>query len=99
MDDITHLLAGSLIARSHPSSRKGLTLACVAGALIPDSDVLLALWDRHFYVTEHRGFTHSLLGLTPMSLLAAGMVWFWARKKRDRASFGALWLFALIGVV
>ena len=99
MDDVTHALAGTLIARTHPSERKGLTLACVAGALIPDIDIVLTLWGKSFYVTEHRGFTHSLLGLAPMSFLAAGLAWLIVRKKKDRASFLSLWTLALLGVI
>ena len=99
MDDITHALAGTLLAQAHPSKRKGLILACVAGALVPDIDIVLTLWGRHLYLTEHRGFTHSLLGVIPMSLFAAGIAWAWVRKKKDPASFGMLWLFALTGVI
>jgi inner membrane protein len=99
MDDLTHALAGTLLARAQPSKAKGLVLACVAGALIPDADILLTLWGGDFYLTEHRGFTHSLLGLLPMSFLAAGIVWWLLRKTRKRASFESLWGMAFAGVV
>ncbi|HTC20305.1 MAG TPA: metal-dependent hydrolase [bacterium] len=99
MDDLTHALAGTLMARTHPSKKRGLALACVFGSLIPDIDIVLTLWGRDFYVTEHRGFTHSLWGLLPMSFLAAGAAWLWVRKKEDGASFPLLWFMAGLGVV
>ncbi len=98
MDDIAHALVGTLIARSHPSRAKGLALACVLGALIPDADIVATLWGRDYYLTIHRGFTHSLLGLVPMSLLAAGMAWLAMRRRSGQASPGALWGMAFVGV-
>ena len=99
MDDLTHVLAGTLMARIHPSKKRGLVLACVFGSLIPDIDIVLTFWGKNFYITEHRGFTHSLWGLLPMSFLAAGAAWLWARKKQDSASFKFLWFMALLGVI
>lgn len=98
MDDLTHALAGALMGRAHPSSKRGLVMACVIGSLIPDIDVVPSLWDKDAYLTIHRGFTHSLLGLLPMSLLAAWIVWRYVRKKKDRAPFKALWAMAALGV-
>ncbi len=99
MDDLTHALAGTLMARTHPSKKRGLVLACVFGSLIPDIDIVLTFWGKNFFITEHRGFTHSLWGLLPMSFLAAGAAWLWARKKEDGASFRLLWAMALLGVL
>lgn len=99
MDDLTHVLAGTLMGRANPSRRRGLVLACVFGSLIPDIDVVPSLWDKTAYITLHRGFTHSLLGLGPMSLLAAWAAWGLVRRKKDGAGFKALWAMALLGVV
>jgi inner membrane protein len=99
MDPIAHTLAGTLLGRSQPSRKKGLVLACVFGALVPDIDIVLTLWGREFYMTEHRGFTHSLLGFIPVSLLAAWVAWFFTRKKSDRAPFGWILGMAMVGVL
>ena len=99
MDPLAHALAGTLLGKTNPSRKRGLVLACLAGALIPDIDIVLTLWSRNLYITEHRGFTHSLLGLLPMSLLAAWMAAWVARNWKDRASFTHLWFMALVGVV
>jgi inner membrane protein len=99
MDDLTHALAGTLIARANPSKKKGLVLACVIGALIPDVDSVFTLFNRHLYITEHRGFTHSWLGFLPVSLLAAWLAWLIVRRKKESASFKDLFCMALIGVI
>ena len=99
MDDLTHVLAGTLIARANPSKKRGLVLACVCGALIPDIDVVLAFFNRHLYITEHRGFTHSWIGLLPMAFLAAWVTWLIVRKKKESASFKTLFGMALVGIV
>lgn len=93
MDDLTHALSGALIAQAAPSRKKGLTLACVLGALLPDADALLTLYDHRLYMEEHRGFTHSLLGFFPMAAVAAVLAYLWVRKKSDRAPFP--WLFGM----
>ena len=100
MDDLTHVLAGTLIARANPSKKRGLVLAsCVCGALIPDIDVVLAFFNRHLYITEHRGFTHSWIGLLPMAFLAAWVTWLIVRKKKESASFKTLFGMALVEIV
>jgi membrane-bound metal-dependent hydrolase YbcI (DUF457 family) len=98
MDPLAHALAGTVIARNHPSKAGAVIWACVLGALIPDIDIILTLFGRDFYVTEHRGFTHSLLGLVPMSLLAAWISIFPARLSKEKVSFFLLWVMALLGV-
>jgi inner membrane protein len=97
MDDLTHVLAGALIAQTNPSQKKGLVLACVLGAAAPDLDVILSLFNHQLYVLEHRGFTHSLWGILPVVLFAAWMAWLFVRKKSDCASFSALFGMALAG--
>jgi membrane-bound metal-dependent hydrolase YbcI (DUF457 family) len=99
MDDLTHVLAGGLIGRANPSARKGLTLACVLGALAPDIDNLYTLGTRELYLTEHRAFTHSYLGFLPMALLASALAWLFMRRRLDRASFLALFGMSLLGVL
>jgi len=99
MDPLAHALAGTLIARTHPSRSKGLVTACLIGAVIPDIDIVLTFWGKDNYLLEHRGFTHSLMGLLPMSFLAACLAYLWVRQREDKASFWSLWSLALAGVV
>lgn len=87
MDNVTHALAGALLAvattelveRRHPSSVKGLrTTAFVVGILtaeLPDADLLYAGpvmgMGNLGYLLHHRGHTHTLL----FALLGALLVW------------------------
>lgn len=98
MDPLAHALAGALIARVKPSKTKGLVLACVLGALVPDIDVIPSIWDKESYITLHRGFTHSLLGLLPMALLAAWIAKAWLTRRGYAPPFLKLTLMALLGV-
>ncbi len=63
MDSITHTLAGAVIAQAINDERLGKwgTVAGLAMGFFPDSDFVLGLFDRHFYLEYHRDFTHSLL--------------------------------------
>ena len=98
MDPIAHSLAGTLIGRTQPSRKRGLVLACVLGALAPDIDIILTLWGSQFYMTEHRGFTHSFLGFIPVSLFSAWVAWLFVRTKADRAPFKWMFGMAMLGV-
>jgi len=99
VDPLAHGLAGALMARAQPSRSKGLLLACVLGTLIPDIDVVITFFSREAYTFEHRGFTHSFLGLLPMSLLAAGLAQIWMKRRGHVTHFPLLFLMALVGVI
>ncbi len=99
MDPIAHTLAGTLVGRANPSHKKGLVLACVLGALVPDIDIILTLWGKDLYMTEHRGFTHSLLGFIPVSLLAALAAWLFVRRGQAPAPFKSIFAMASLGVL
>lgn len=63
MDTVTHTLAGAVIAKAIHDERLGKwgTVAGLAMGFFPDSDFVLGLFNRHFYLEYHRDFTHSLL--------------------------------------
>jgi inner membrane protein len=67
MDTITHALAGAVIAKAIDDKKIGNwgTIAGLAMGFFPDSDFVLGLFNRHFYLEYHRDFTHSLL-LVPL---------------------------------
>jgi len=70
MDTITHTLAGAVIAKAIHDEKIGKwgTIAGLAMGLFPDSDFILGLFNRQFYLEYHRDFTHSLL-LIPLYAL------------------------------
>jgi len=63
MDSITHTLTGAVIAKAIDDKSIGNwgTIAGLAMGFFPDSDFVLGLFNRHFYLQYHRDFTHSLL--------------------------------------
>src|SRR4029453_17534356 len=63
-DNLTHGLAGALLAQTGFQQRYGpaATVALVAGAELPDADFLFALGGPVLSFVHHRGMTHSLLG-------------------------------------
>lgn len=71
MDSLTHTLAGTLVARAGFSQRMGkmATVTLTASAVAPDLDYLLRLGGPQFYLAEHRGFTHSFVGIAIMAPL------------------------------
>jgi inner membrane protein len=63
VDSITHALTGAVIARAIDDEKIGNwgTIAGLAIGFFPDTDFVLGLFNRHFYLEYHRDFTHSLL--------------------------------------
>jgi len=70
METITHTLTGAVIAKAVDDEKIGKwgTIAGLAMGFFPDSDFVLGLFNRQFYLEYHRDFTHSLL-LIPLHAL------------------------------
>ena len=63
MDSITHTLTGAVIAKAIDDEKIGNwgTIAGLSMGFFPDTDFVLGLFNRQFYLEYHRDFTHSLL--------------------------------------
>jgi inner membrane protein len=63
MDSITHTLTGAVIAKAIDDEKIGNwgTVAGLSMGFFPDTDFILGLFNRQFYLEYHRDFTHSLL--------------------------------------
>jgi membrane-bound metal-dependent hydrolase YbcI (DUF457 family) len=59
MDTITHVLTGGVIAKAIDDEKIGNwgTIAGLAMGFFPDSDFILGLFNRQFYLEYHRDFT------------------------------------------
>ena len=111
MDNFTHTLIGVVIgettARITTASEDGLpspqrralfTTLCAIASNVPDLDLLasVASHDKLSYLLQHRGYTHTLLGVVIQALLlyAAVHVWcrlrHWVLSRRDRIHVAAL---------
>jgi inner membrane protein len=63
VDSITHTLTGAVIARAIDDEKVGNwgTIAGLVTGFFPDTDFVLGLFNRQFYLEYHRDFTHSLI--------------------------------------
>ncbi len=96
MDTITHGITGALIGKAFYAEQQGpgwssgvgrsgsvATFAATLGAVFPDSDVVLGLFDSSDLATLelHRGFTHSFVCLPLFALGLAGLTRWFARRR------------------
>src|SRR5256885_12834590 len=92
MDNVTHSLVGLAAAKAGLERWSPMaTTVCVLAANGPDSDILAAVWGgRWFYLQNHRGITHSIVGTLALALLIPtifyGAGWLIARIRRQQHS-------------
>lgn len=78
MDPLTHavvglslaVLAGEPISLSNPAM-----LGCIAGAVIPDIDIIMQIKGDYIYLKNHRGISHSIPMLAVFSALITGILY------------------------
>ena len=76
MEPVTHFLTGACLSRAGLNRKTALaTLTTTLAAEAPDLDVLSRIGGPAFGLAHHRGFTHSFLGLIPVSALVVGFVY------------------------
>ena len=86
MDNLTHTLTA--VALSHAGLRRKTrfaTLTLIAAANLPDLDIVSRLWGSVTYLKYHRGFTHSILGVSLLAFLLAWTVCFLGRKAKPKS--------------
>ena len=100
MDSITHTLTGAVIGRAINDERVGNwgTIAGLAMGAFPDSDFVLGLFNRQFYLEYHRDFTHSLI-LIPFYALFFSWVFVKISKRPYFWSFYKICLLVLVSHV
>lgn len=97
MDNLTHTLAGVLIgegiarwapadrsALAPPQRRNLLVVLSVIGSNLPDSDLLYTMATGHKldYLSQHRGYTHTVVGVLIAAALVVLAVELWMRWRR-----------------
>jgi inner membrane protein len=84
MDTVTHALAGTLIAQAGFRQRIGrvATGALTVSAAAPDIDGLMRFQDTAFYLSVHRGITHSFVGGAVLALLLAALFYCFSATKQ-----------------
>lgn len=100
MDSITHTLTGGVIARAIGDEKVGHwgTIAGLSMGFFPDTDFVLGLFNRQFYLEYHRDFTHSLI-LIPFYALFFSWIFVKISKRRHFWSFYKICLPVLVSHV
>jgi len=97
MDLLTQGLLGAAVAQSAAAKTEVRIAAGVgmAAGLLPDVDVLItSASDPLLFLDFHRHFTHALVSIPVVALLASIIVWVFVRK---RLSFARTYAYALLG--
>jgi inner membrane protein len=100
MDPLTHTLSGLAVAHAGFRQRMGRSavIAVTAGALAPDLDNIMGLWDQFAAIKYHRGLTHSLFGGILLALLVAWPIYRWGAHKRYRKIAALVYLGILVHI-
>ncbi len=96
MDNITHTLTGLAISQAGFNRKtRYATLAIVIGANLPDIDMVSRFGGNVDYLEYHRGITHSIIGVTVLGALLAGIVYLLGKRARPTKAgppINGLWL-------
>lgn len=103
MDNLTHSFIGLAAAKAGLERLSpGATVVCVLAANAPDADILAVFGGRWFYLQNHRGITHSIIGTLVLALLIPFLFYLgdwllarWRGRKR-RVNFKGLLLVSLL---
>lgn len=103
MDNLTHSLVGLVAAKTGLERLSPMaTTVCVIAANAPDADILSTLGGRWFYLHNHRGITHSIVGTLALALLIPILFYLGdlalarIRKRQQRLKFRGLLICSLI---
>ncbi len=82
MDPLTHCLVGGMAAKTAGTSKRRFWIMCFLGSA-PDLDVVFnGLGTNWAWIVQHRGITHSLIGIVLQAVFFA-----WAFARWDKGSF------------
>lgn len=103
MDNLTHSLVGLAAAKAGLERLSPMaTTVCVLAANAPDLDILATLGGKWFYLHNHRGITHSIVGTLALALLiptlfyAGDLILARIRKREARVKLRGLVIASLI---
>lgn len=85
MDNLTHTLTA--VALSHAGLNRKTrfaTFTLIAAANLPDLDIISRFWGSATYLKYHRGYTHSLLGVSLLAILLGWGIYLLGRKPKPK---------------
>ncbi len=92
MDNITHTMAGAVLARAGLDRRGTLPLATstlMLAANAPDIDIFVTFLGSYASLALRRGWTHGPIAMVVLPLVLTGLVLVWDRFVRRRGERGA----------
>jgi len=99
MDVVTHTFTAAALSHAGLKHKtRFATLALVVGINLPDVDWIARLAGSANALKYHRGITHSLLGVTALAVLTAGVIYYFGRKAPPKKSAPPLDLRWLLGI-
>jgi inner membrane protein len=108
MEPVTHFLTGATLARAGFNRKTALaTVTMTLAAEAADLDIVAYVKGSATGFIQHRGITHTFLGIPVIAALIVGLIWMldtiWQRRRRARnlpppptRRWGWLYLFACI---
>ncbi|MBI5432390.1 MAG: metal-dependent hydrolase [Planctomycetes bacterium] len=86
MDNLTHALVGAGLAKTALGARlRHASFAAVLAANVPDTDIVARLYGgTAAYLSDHRGITHSIVGVLACVPLVAWLHWLLERRHGGR---------------
>jgi membrane-bound metal-dependent hydrolase YbcI (DUF457 family) len=100
MDNLTHALAGALLAQAGVRQQYGrvASVALIVGSELPDLDWLFDLAGPIIGFQQHRGVTHAFAGGLGLALLAAAVLYGLSRYRHYWRLVGALYAGVLLHI-
>ena len=100
MDNLTHTLTALALSQAGLKRKtRFATLALVVGANLPDIDLLSRWGGAAAFLKYHRGITHSILGVTILATLLAGVLYYVGRRfpsaRKTTPTLHPRWLFGI----
>jgi len=87
MDNLTHSLVAATLGRTGLREKvPGGTVSLIAAANLADLDVVSSFWGNLYYLTYHRGFSHSVVGTLILAAVLTGVLWLVGRVRGHPAS-------------
>jgi inner membrane protein len=91
MDNITHTVTAIALSNAGLNKKtRYATLALVIGCNLPDIDIVTGFWGSATYLKDHRGITHSLLGITVLAVILAGVIYLLGKREAAAPSKPAM---------
>jgi inner membrane protein len=100
MDNLTHSLVGLALAETGLKRLTPLaTTTLIVAANFPDIDIVTGLAGPLVYLEHHRGITHALMAIPPLSILLAILIYVCSLRAKRKPRFAPLAGLSFLGML